>query len=217
MTINSFISEVKTRGLARTNRYSVEIPFPTGGNEGSRLASLFCDAAQLPGINIATTQQRIYGENRDFPYERSYDPLNLSFYVDTEMQTKLLFDNWINLVINPNSKVTQYYRSYVRDIKIRVLDISETSPKYTISLYECYPKTVSPIQMDASSKDVMKINVSLQYKYFTVDETKPAADVSSVGGSFYATGTARQDPQTVNTNTGYLPTLSQLFKGTTSR
>lgn len=217
MTINSFISQVKSRGLARTNRYSVEIPFPTSNPDQNRLASLFCDAAQLPGVNVATNQQRITGEQRDFPYERMYDPLNLSFYVDTDMQVKLLFDNWINKVLDPNTKILGFYKDYVRDIKIRVLDVSEMKPKYTINLYEVYPKAVSPIQMDAAAKDVMKVNVTLQYKYFTIEEAQTSTTTSSVGGSSYASGMAGQDPQSITTGTGYTPTLTQMFKDVTSR
>ena len=35
-----------------------------------------------------------------------------------------------------------------------------------MALYECYPKSINSIQLDYSAKDVMKINVTMQYKYW---------------------------------------------------
>jgi hypothetical protein len=35
-----------------------------------------------------------------------------------------------------------------------------------ISLYEAYPKTVSAIQLDYANRDVMKIQVTMMYKYW---------------------------------------------------
>ena len=49
---------------------------------------------------------------------------------------------------------------------INVEDLNDES-RYSVTAFEVYPKTVSPIQMDYASKDVMKIQVSMQYKYWT--------------------------------------------------
>ena len=50
--INQFISEIKTGGLARSNRFAVMFSPPTGMNTGElQKLLLFCDTIQLPGIN----------------------------------------------------------------------------------------------------------------------------------------------------------------------
>ena len=48
----------------------------------------------------------------------------------------------------------------------------EDKVKYKVKLFECYPKSVSSVQMDYSNKDVMKLSVAMQYKYFTTSLTE---------------------------------------------
>lgn len=211
MSLNSFISEVKTKGLARTNRYEVYLPAALGGSTDLQTARVFCDAIQIPGLNIATTQQRIYGEQRELPYERMVDPLNMSFYVDSEMRVKKMFDMWINSVINPLTKVTNYYNNYVHDITINVLPVDENSPSYSVTLREAYPKSVSPIQMDAASREVMKVNVTLMYKYFVVEGLDVGSATSAVQNTMAAITIGRQDPESILTSAGYGPTALDMF------
>ena len=92
--LNDFISLVKLGGLARTNRYTVL--FSKFG-EQSRDVLLLCDQVQLPGTNFNTSDMRTYGEVRKAPYERLYDDVNMSFYVDTGLTVKKFFDDWQNL------------------------------------------------------------------------------------------------------------------------
>lgn len=174
--IQDFISEIKRGAIARTNRYAVFFTPPVAiDGEGKpvspdfgagRKILMFCDSAQLPGINISTTQNRTYGEFREIPYEKLFDNVTLSFYVDQDMKVKQLFDEWVNGIQNPKSRTFNYYNNYTTKMTIDVQDINDKT-RYTMTLHECYPKTISNIQLDASSKDIMKMSVSMQYKYWT--------------------------------------------------
>lgn len=191
--ISDFITEVKTRGLARTNRFSVQLVFPTGGTDGDRLANLFCESVNIPGMTISTTPQRINGEVTEFPYERMFDPAQLVFYVDSQMLLKKQFDEWIDLIMNPVSRNISYYKSYVRDVTINVHTVEDKIP-YTIQLIEAFPKTVGSIQLDSNGKEVMRLNVTLSYKYFKVVKQ---------GTSEGSPSEQPQDPMSVNTGEGY--------------
>lgn len=166
--LNEFISQVKNFGMARTNRYSVILspPQKVTSFSGLRQILLYCDQVQLPGINLATTQNRTFGEFREVPYEKLYGDIQMSFYVDTNLYVKSFFDEWFNLIQSPNSRTFQYYNDYIADMEIRVEDL-QNEAVYLVNAYECYPKTVSPIQMDYAGKDVMKLQVTMQYKYWT--------------------------------------------------
>ena len=76
-----FISEIKTQGLARTNRFTVEIAPPSEGPAVARRILLFCEQASLPGISYASTSNRTYGELREVPYDRLFEPITLQFHV----------------------------------------------------------------------------------------------------------------------------------------
>lgn len=196
MSLESFIGEVR-KGMSRTNRYEVTIPFPNTDNNGSRLVSLFCEATNLPGMNIATSPQRIFGEIRQVPYERMFDPVNLSFYVDGNMEVKAAFERWIHLIFNQTDRSINYYVNYIRDVQIAVKTVDDRT-SYTIDLKEAYPKAIQTIQMSAESREVMKLQVQLEYKYWT---SSLSSNINSK-----PTGSpilAQQDPNAVNTGSGY--------------
>lgn len=177
-TLNEFISSVKTEGMMTTNRFDVEIALPNiltqkSYNNNLKKVLLHCETVNLPGLNISTTQARTFGEIREMPYERLFDNVSMSFYIDNTMQVKDLFDTWTNESIqNSTSRTMNYYNDYISNIVITVYDRTERM-RYAVTLYEAYPKNISPIQLDTAGRDVMKMQVSMQYKFWshTVGET----------------------------------------------
>lgn len=173
--LNEFIAQVKNIGMARTNRYTVMLTPPN--NEWMveygdlRDMLLFCDQVQVPGVNLATVQNRTFGEFREVPYEKLYGDIQLNFYVDTGMYVKGFFDAWMNSIQNPNTRTFSYYKSYTTQMTIDIEDLNDET-RYSVTAYECYPKTVSPIQLDYASKEVMKLQVTMQYKYWTSYATR---------------------------------------------
>lgn len=181
--LDKFIAEVKSQGLARSNRYVVKFTPPLAGLDSTvpQTLSLFCDQVQLPGMNFSTAQNRSFGEFREVPYEKLFDNLNMSFYVDKNMYVKRVFDNWMEAIQNPATRTFNYYKNYTTGMDIEVQDIMDRTT-YVVSLWECYPKTIGAIQMDYASKDVMKLSVTMQYKYWTSqlisqnDNSEPQAE-----------------------------------------
>jgi hypothetical protein len=174
-TIKEFTAAVKSQGLARSNRYAVAFSLPKGmvfNSDVTKKALMFCDQIQIPGTNFSTAQNRTYGEFRETPYEKLYEHINLSFYMDKDMQIKELFDEWNKTIYNPTTRNFNYYDQYITDITIEVQD-NKDSPKYWVKLHECYPKSVGAIQLDYASKDVMKLSVSMAYKWFETQNNVP--------------------------------------------
>lgn len=171
-TLNDFIAQVKTIGMARTNRFNVIITPPQSlnriGNTGLQSILLFCDQVQIPGLNLATIQNRTYGEFREVPYEKLFGDIQMSFYVDNNLSVKSLFDDWMGLIQNPSSRTFEYYDNYVTDMQIEVEDTANRI-RHRTNVYEAYPKTIAPIQLDYASKDVMKMQVTMQYKYWRTE------------------------------------------------
>lgn len=166
--LSEFIAEVKT-GIARSNRYEVSFTSPRfidGADPNAlRKTLLFCDQVQLPGLNISSFQNRTFGEFREAPYEKLFDNINMSFYVDHKMEVKVLFDTWMAKIQDPYTRKFKYYREYTTDMTIKVQD-TENITRYEVKLFECYPKSVGTIQLDYAAKDIMKLPVNMQYKYW---------------------------------------------------
>ena len=180
--IDNFIAQVKLEGLARTNRYEVFFNTPKSMKSAStdlRNVLLFCDQIQLPGLNYSTVQNRTFGEFRETPYEKLYDAVNMSFYVDSGLKVKWLFDSWLNSIQDRDSRNFSYYNDYTTDLTITVLDLLDKN-RYSVALYECYPKNIGSIQLDQASKDVMKIQVAMQYKYWRSTPIEKIPDGSTV-------------------------------------
>jgi hypothetical protein len=160
-----FIAEIKTLGLSRTNRFLVYLTPPSAEPANVRKTLLFCEKASLPGINYATTQNRSFGESREVPYDKLFDPVTLTFHVDREMKVKKMFDDWINYIQNPGNRSFQWYRNYISDLVIQVQDLQDKTT-YEVSMFEAYPKSMGSVQLDAESKDTMRLDVTFQYKYW---------------------------------------------------
>jgi hypothetical protein len=172
-SLNNFITAIKTGGLAKPSKYEVVIGKPAvveslkyKEDNNWRKMLLFCEQATLPGVNYTTTQSRTFGEFREMPYERIFDPLQLSFYCDSDMWIKGFFDEWMANIQNSKTREFSYYDKYTVPITITTVN-NEGRNTYGIKLFECYPKTITAVQLDYGSKDVMKLSVSMQYRYYT--------------------------------------------------
>lgn len=169
MAFNEFLAEVKSAGLAKNNRFVVSIDggdFIGSDVQGYRKMLLFCDSVQLPGQSLATVPNRTFGELRETPYDRLFDTVTMTFYVDRSMAVKYYFDNWMNQIQNPSTRKFSYYKDYTHNLTVDVLD-TQNETNYRVTMFECYPKAVSSIQLDAANKDVMKLNVTMQYRNWT--------------------------------------------------
>lgn len=126
---------------------------------------LLCDTAQLPGLSLNTAPIRSFGEVREIPYELNYEPITLSFYVDANMNVKKLFDLWMASIQIKDTRNFSYYDSYTTKLSIYVQDMEENN-RYIVDMYEAYPKSVSSVQLDFANRDIMKLQVTMEYKYW---------------------------------------------------
>jgi hypothetical protein len=175
-----FIAEIKTKGLARTNRFTVDFTPPKAMPELSKRMMLFCEKASLPGINFATTANRTFGETREVVYDRMFEPITLTFHVDRQMTVKEIFDNWSQYIIDPSTKTVGWYNHYVTPMTIRIQDL-EDNTTYLVQLFEAYPKTIGSVSLDAgNNNDTMRLDVTFQFKHWY------ATPISEVQAGQYA-------------------------------
>lgn len=164
--LNDFISKIKSAHLARQNRFTVSIgKRKTSSNSTTdSLVELFCEQAVIPSISFSSQPVRTYGDQREVVYERNFESVTLTFLVDRQFLVKDYFDQWTNEIVDPALRHIGYYEDYIRDIEIRVQDTKDNDT-YSVTLCEAYPKTISAITLDHNSKDIMKMQVTFNYKY----------------------------------------------------
>jgi hypothetical protein len=183
MSLSEFIQNVKSEGLSRSNRYLVNFSKPKSvsmGNDNLRTYCLFCDQTELPGLSYSTTGIRTFGEVRETPYDKNSETINLSFYVDANLDVKYFFDRWVNSIMNVESRTWNYYNEYISPVmSITVMNKDENSV-YNVNLYECYPKSISPISVSYGNNDVMKMTVAMQYKYWKSEQINYNSSASNI-------------------------------------
>ena len=185
--LNDFITQVRTKGLATSNMYTVEMAIPNvvsqnyGGFYDLKALNLLCDSAQLPDQNISTAQLRTYGEVREMPYENLYGNVNMTFLVDSDYKTKHFFDTWIQNISDPDTRHMNYYKDYVVPV-IRITMLNRAASEvYRVALYECYPKQLTVVTIDNNAKEVVKVSVSMNYKYWRSAMRSDAISHDSLG------------------------------------
>lgn len=199
MKISDIVGQI-SNGLARSNRFIVNLTPPSaitkalqGQGQGSsdyvgttatdyrglHKILLLCDSAQLPGITFNTAPIRSFGEVRDIPYEMVFEPITLTFFVDAEMNVKKMFDLWTSSIQIGDSRKFSYYDSYTTKLSIYVQDMEEDN-RYIVDMYEAYPVTVGAVQVDFANREVMKLQVTMNYKYWRSSQV--AYNVKTVEG-----------------------------------
>ena len=125
--LNEVLSEFRSRdGIARPARYEVVIGSPprlATDNRGARNVSLKCESISFPGRNIdTTTDTNIYGPTREIASGFSFADITATFQCSSDMNEKIFFERWQESSFNINSWAMRFYKEYVGEIRIFLLD-----------------------------------------------------------------------------------------------
>ncbi len=166
-----------SKELARPSKFDVNIPIPLGMipyRSTSRMLTMRCENAELPGRTIATTSMKIYGVEEKFPYMSSYNDLSLTFIVSDDMQEKLFFDAWLNW-INPNTSYNiKYKQDYSVALRINQYDV-QNKVSYSVDLVDAYPIAVNGLDLNWSADGYHKLTVTFAYTSWRDNSLKTLA------------------------------------------
>jgi hypothetical protein len=161
--LNNFLSEFHDdNGYALPSRYEVVI-------EGdARKVSLRCESLDLPGRALNTSlDSNMYGIAPEIVDGITFGgTLAMTFQASSDLEEKVFFESWQEEAWDRGTWNVKYYRDYIRDIDIYVLDVQDVR-RYGLRLRECFPKEIGPASLDAGpAGDIIKIPVTMQYKYW---------------------------------------------------
>jgi hypothetical protein len=164
------INEFKSRvggALASPANFRVLFTGAIVDSDGSRLLSLLCNQAQLPGRSFATNEYTTHGPIRKVPYQSIYDDMVLSFYCQESMEINRIFQGWQTFIQdNSSSNEFSYFDDYVSDIIVEQLD-NTGKVQYAVKLIDAYPVMVAPLQLEWSSQNSFhNVQVTMAYRYW---------------------------------------------------
>lgn len=182
VNIIDFTSSFK-KDFARASKFDVFIPVPVTLAPMlniSRNLHLRCENAELPGRVFATTERKIGSVPvQKFPYQTTYGDATLGFIVGGDMNEKLFFDVWMD-VINPTSNFNFAYKTnYVTDISITQYDMQKNVTYKTV-LIDAFPVAVNQLDLDWTNENYHKLSVMFAYSSWEF------ATVKEISNSIYA-------------------------------
>jgi hypothetical protein len=165
-SINDFKASFSV-DVARPSRFDVIIPVPlilSTYITSARNLTYRCEMAQLPGRTLETADKKIGSAPVEkFPYLSNYQEAEMNFIISDDMNEKIFFDAWLEL-INPTTTYNfQYKSNYVVDITINQYDVSNKLT-YAGVLQEAFPVSVNQLDLDWSSEGYHKLSVTFIYK-----------------------------------------------------
>ena len=164
LSINEFVNTITD--FARPNLFQVNfggIRLSPGGTEH---LSAMCKSVQIPGITFIEGKYMLNGFNRKMSIGADFDPITLTFLVDSEGKTIKILREWSNKIFGENGTFG-FKEDYQTDISISLLD--RAGKVYgDIVLINAYPTNIDPVELSYESSDsILEISVS-----FNFDETK---------------------------------------------
>jgi hypothetical protein len=168
-TLTDFRSSFRSE-LARPSRFDVTIPVPPALGvyiTSARGLSLRCESTSIPGKTYETVDKKMGSAPVEkFPYHVNYNEVTMNFIVSGDMNEKIFFDAWMEL-INPTTDYNfQYKQNYAVDITINQYN-NHNELTYASLLEEAYPVGVNQLDVDWSSDGYHKLAVTFIYKQWS--------------------------------------------------
>ena len=121
---------------------------------------------------------RQYGLNREIAYNGpTYTPVTLAFLCTANYVEKRIFDRWNNMIVDISKGYdVAYYNSYIGEMQVVALDVRGKAA-FTMIYKECWPKTVSAIELNHSTQNTpVRLTVEMQYAYWISNDIKSSND-----------------------------------------
>ena len=165
-SINQFKSSFTT-DLARPSKFDVTIPIPLALASyitTARNLSFRCESVDMPGRTFATTERKMGSAPVEkMPYQTTYGESTFTFIVSDNMNEKIFFDAWMEL-INPTTDFNfQYKTNYAVDVSINQYDVTNNLT-YAAVLKDAYPLMVNQMDMEWGSDGYHKLAVQFTYR-----------------------------------------------------
>ncbi len=183
-SVQDFIGLVRRKGLARIEKFQVNIFGPRiGSTLDEKDISLLCEEASIPGLTIGTRTARLHNLNIQRPSTIDYGGENamFTFLVDGSWDVRKYFDKWMKTIVNDNREVNEYVNIIggvqiiaLHEGPLVALEVKEGQAeyrehtRYSVFLEEAFPKSMSPLSVAYGNPGLLRFTVSFAYKSWRI-------------------------------------------------
>ena len=158
--ISDFLGVVRSSQTQRSDRFEISFFPPSGiGGNTTRLASILCEEAQVPGLSATVQPLRVgaWTEQRVKNLEFLGDEFVFTFVCDEGWGIRGMMEDWMNYISNPTSKELAFPSDYMGKVKIATLN---TKDEITASwmLYDAFPKLLNVVPVSSSNPGVIRLS-----------------------------------------------------------
>lgn len=173
--ISEFLSHINKSGIAKTSHFDVTFTLPktlTPDTDTPRLLRLRCQIAELPGRQIGTTDNRIYGPIYKTPCDSLYDETSLVFVDTADMRIRYFFETWANLIYNSETNTINYIDNIVSNITVTQYDVDGTpetlNPVLSFTLFRAFPVNIDQMSVSWTDDAAHNVVVTFFYERYTL-------------------------------------------------
>lgn len=169
-SVSQFKSNVK---ITRPNLFFVEITVPSGISYALSNFQFRCEATELPGRTVATSDSSSYGPTTKYAYDVTYNDINLQIIASEDMAERKMFETWIDNIVTPSAGgvgtrggLIKYYDNYASG-ELRIHQLKDDGNKIaTYTLYNAYPIQLSPMNLSwEDTNTYQRFSVTMTYRY----------------------------------------------------
>jgi len=168
----------KRNGIARLNRFTVELPRIAGTTITLDETTVLCKTVSIPGKGIATHDRRIMTENEKIGYGYIVQEVPMTFLLLNDYGMRDYFDKWMNSIVNQENHEVSYKTEYQKNIKIHQLrtpieadrfaffgtnEINRSNKIYSVELENAFPTTLNSIDFSNDPDVIGEVSVSMAY------------------------------------------------------
>lgn len=205
-SIENFRATVAETGLARKNRFEVEIAAPPliiqDLDYNNQALSLMAESAVFPELNINAEVFSVWGPAIHRPKSINFGGfIMLAFHVDQDMRVKKLFDRWMQSIVDGRQYTVSYQRDYIAPyMAITQLD-DQDNEVYKITLEEAFPATMTQLDVNHSIQNAFHL-LQVNFRFRRWYEGEPQYGVNTSRNSLDRNSIVPVEPTNFATITG---------------
>ena len=184
-TINNLRSIISKRGIAKTNRFEVDLTGLRSVISVSvpeiRDLEVLITTASLPTRTLTTFDYGLYRNNAPFTSGYVNSDFAITFTLTQDYFARKIFDKWLNKIITKKDYLISYPDTYKCNIGVRQLsNDKDESIIYEAKMKGCFPKGVSELGFDASADGLASLSVSFVYDDLELPTDPDVSDVPTL-------------------------------------
>lgn len=170
MNISDIYKQVLKRGIAKLNRFQLEITEPPKVSKNDKFIkygvsnfinelNFQCEEVNIPGVNIETNEDLFIT-----PTKKTVSELKVTIRVGSDMKEKKFFDAWMDNIVNEDTYIIEYLDNIKTNINVYKMSDDLKQKLYGVQIIDAFPKTISDIVLNQSSNEYMTFDVNFVFR-----------------------------------------------------